>query len=652
MRIPPFFIGAATIFWGFSAGWEIFSIIAAVIFEASFIVKTRFELKERDFVRISDVSSVVMLTLLLYAYLENEPRQIFLAFIASNPIVFMPLLFAQIYSTSDKVVIGTGVGKTVHKHKPLDIRTLYILAIVIGSASGVNKGLWFFPSLFILVIVFLSGSVVNRRTSIKFMLFSLVAFAGSVLLSDGIVVTHMVLRQKMMEMYRNWYRSQNTDPFKTSTALGETGYLKLSGEIVMRVRPENREGIPIYIKSADYNMLSSNVWHSRFKKTTPIRFDKELEWQLFSEGEGKERIYISTWMRGRDGKGILQLPIGAKRAVELDVAGLEKTAMGTITIDEGPELLNYFVQYETDERFEPEPGKRDLLVPVKELEIIRRVIKENKLKGNTGAQTVENIAKYFSEFSYTLDLESKGGDSVLENFLFRTKSGHCEYFATATTLLLRVMGIPARYSVGYSVSEYSLLEDIFIVRARDGHAWVTAWIDGKWSTIDNTPPQWRSMDREERSVFEPITDFFSWLRLEYELFRRQKSETFNNALIIMAVVLTLFMMIKIYLRKKIVSKDGKKEKRIMTFIPKGLNSPFYDVLERCRIDNLPKKEQESLRQWLERSRERIFEAEKLSQILRLHEELRFNPVVNEKLVSEKLTEMCGEWLEKFTKRDG
>ena len=94
MRIPPIFLGAATIFWGFSSGWEIFSIIAAVVFEASLIVKTRFDLKERDFVRISDVSSVVMLILLFYSYLENDPREIFLAFIASNPIVFMPLLFA------------------------------------------------------------------------------------------------------------------------------------------------------------------------------------------------------------------------------------------------------------------------------------------------------------------------------------------------------------------------------------------------------------------------------------------------------------------------------------------------------------------------------------------------------------------------------
>ncbi|HPV22276.1 MAG TPA: hypothetical protein PK102_11640, partial [bacterium] len=106
MRFPPFFIGAATIFWGFCAGWEYFSIVAALVFESSMIVKTRFDLKSADFIRISDLSSIVMLILLLYSYLENEPRMIFLYFITTTPIVFMPLLFAQLYSTSDKVVIG------------------------------------------------------------------------------------------------------------------------------------------------------------------------------------------------------------------------------------------------------------------------------------------------------------------------------------------------------------------------------------------------------------------------------------------------------------------------------------------------------------------------------------------------------------------
>ena len=71
-----------------------------------------------------------MLILLFYAYVENEPRMIFLSFITTLPIIFMPLLFAQLFSTSDKVVIGTKWGKRTHSHAPVDVRALYIPAIV------------------------------------------------------------------------------------------------------------------------------------------------------------------------------------------------------------------------------------------------------------------------------------------------------------------------------------------------------------------------------------------------------------------------------------------------------------------------------------------------------------------------------------------
>jgi transglutaminase-like putative cysteine protease len=46
-------------------------------------------------------------------------------------------------------------------------------------------------------------------------------------------------------------------------------------------------------------------------------------------------------------------------------------------------------------------------------------------------------------------------ETPLARFLLRTRSGHCEYFATATVLLLRQLGIPARYAVGYAVHEAS-----------------------------------------------------------------------------------------------------------------------------------------------------------------------------------------------------
>src|SRR5205807_1199702 len=71
-------------------------------------------------------------------------------------------------------------------------------------------------------------------------------------------------------------------------------------------------------------------------------------------------------------------------------------------------------------------------------------------------------------------------ESALEEFLLNSRAGHCEYFATATTLLLRAAGVPARYAVGFSVQEWSRLEQRYIVRARHAHSWTLAYVNGGW----------------------------------------------------------------------------------------------------------------------------------------------------------------------------
>lgn len=643
MRFSPFLIGVSTLFWGYYTGWTVLSIIAAVIFEASRLVKTKFDLKKADYVRISDLSSVVMIILLLYSFLDNEPRMIFLSFIASMPVVFMPLMFAQLYSTKNTVIIGTALSKGAHAHSPLDIRSVYMMMIFVSSAATGTDDKWYIAVTVILVLWLFSASVKNAKSFLRFIFFSMAAFAMVLLFSVTIVISHHILREKMMELYRNWYMSQNADPFKSSTAMGETGYLKLSGAIIMRILPEKKAGMPVYLKMSDYNILTGSVWHSRSKNQVPLFPDTEMEWQFFGEGSGIERMSMSVWM-GKGGKGVLALPEGAKRALKMDVAGIEKTGLGSILVDEGPDLLEYVITYDHGFRNEPAPDEKDLLVPDAEKNVISAITEQNSLKGSTDAQTLSNIELFFSGFSYTLQLENSGDRSVLNDFLNRTRSGHCEYFATATTLLLRNSGIPARYSTGYSASEYSSLEGKYIVRARDAHAWVTAYIDGQWRTVDTTPPQWREVDSEKGPVFEPVKDFFSWLRIKYENFRRQKNEQFNRLLIVLASILTVFMMIRVYFRKRAV----KNEITVTDFSgPKeGLDSPFYQILMKCKADGIIKSDSETLRKWIVKNSDRLKSTADLMDIINLHEELRFNPDVNRSEIFRKLQQECDSWFMK------
>jgi protein-glutamine gamma-glutamyltransferase len=93
-----------------------------------------------------------------------------------------------------------------------------------------------------------------------------------------------------------------------------------------------------------------------------------------------------------------------------------------------------------------------------------------------------------SRFSYTLELTGKPGDDPLAHFLFETHAGHCEYFASAMTIMLRTQGIPSREVNGFLPGEFNDLAGDYIVRASDAHSWVEAYFPGSgWVTFDPTP---------------------------------------------------------------------------------------------------------------------------------------------------------------------
>jgi hypothetical protein len=94
-----------------------------------------------------------------------------------------------------------------------------------------------------------------------------------------------------------------------------------------------------------------------------------------------------------------------------------------------------------------------------------------------------------SDYGYTLELPRQRPSDALADFLFRRRRGHCEYFASSMTILLRTLGIPSRLVTGFAGGVYNPLTDLWLVRTSDAHAWVEAWLEGRgWTTFDPTPP--------------------------------------------------------------------------------------------------------------------------------------------------------------------
>ena len=90
------------------------------------------------------------------------------------------------------------------------------------------------------------------------------------------------------------------------------------------------------------------------------------------------------------------------------------------------------------------------------------------------------------EYFYTLEPPRLEADAV-DDFLFNTRRGFCEHFASAFTLMARAAGIPAHVVLGYQGGELNPMGGYLIVRQSDAHAWSEIWIDGKgWVRVDPT----------------------------------------------------------------------------------------------------------------------------------------------------------------------
>jgi len=96
------------------------------------------------------------------------------------------------------------------------------------------------------------------------------------------------------------------------------------------------------------------------------------------------------------------------------------------------------------------------------------------------------LGLFTEEFSYALEPPPLGIDSV-DEFLFDTKIGYCEHYASAYATLLRAGGVPARVVLGYQGGYYNATGGYLVVRRADAHAWVESWIEGRgWLRADPT----------------------------------------------------------------------------------------------------------------------------------------------------------------------
>jgi len=230
---------------------------------------------------------------------------------------------------------------------------------------------------------------------------------------------------------------------------------------------------------------------------------------------------------------MLALPNGSFRVDDLPVEELKRTRSGAVKVVNGPDLIRYQVRYNENYSTDSPPGADDLQVPERIREGLQAWMRDLKLENAATADILRVLNDTFNtQFTYTLRLPGRRGlSSPILDFLTLNRRGHCEYFATATVLLLRAAGIPARYASGFMVQEYSPLENRYLVRRRHAHTWTQVWWQGRWQDFDTTPSIWFAEEDAQAPWWQSGYDVVSMLVHAWSLWRLREDDDRDSGLL-------------------------------------------------------------------------------------------------------------------------
>ncbi|HID37705.1 MAG TPA: hypothetical protein EYP39_10105, partial [Ghiorsea sp.] len=244
----------------------------------------------------------------------------------------------------------------------------------------------------------------------------------------------------------------------------------------------------------------------------------------------------------------------------------------------------------------------DLDIPKHEAEAVAQFTKQHDLyhiKHEQGAaKAIEVLHQVFlRDFMYVTWLQESRQQhhkpqTPLARFLLTQKQGHCEYFATATVLVLRELGIPARYALGYNMSERNAGHDLFVVRGRDAHAWAVAQVDRQWVNVDNTPPNWFVIENGQQSQLQGLWDWFSDIGFVFKKWRYDDSEIDKTWWFVLLLVLFVYLAVRVLRRVNAQSIETSEEKQV--------DEDWLRLEHRLADVGLGRKTGETVGLWLQR----------------------------------------------------
>ena len=440
-----------------------------------------------------------------------------------------------------------------------------------------------------------------------------------------------------------------TDPYRSMSDMGHIGELKQSDAIVLRVRHPQGGNPPRLLHRASYNTYAVASWIAQgapFAVVSPV--GSRDNWVLAPGSKAADRIVVHDF--SPQVNPVLSLPSGTVAVEGLTARRFTRNGLGAVQVERDPGYFSYVAAFVPERSLESQPTPADLRVTRAEREYFAQLAAELALSELTPAAAVARARGHFRDnFQYaTFQAKPARDTSPVVDFMRRTRAGHCEYFASATVLLLRSAGVPARYATGFAVQEYSELEGAWIVRQRHAHAWAQVHVDGIWVDLDTTPPEWFAVEADSAPAWAGMHDLWSWLRFRAAQAWSRSDEYRYPAAALIVLPFALWLGWRLY-RSRNRTKASTAHATASHSAWPGMDSEIYLIERRLNTAGWGRRQHETVIDWTQRLRdESPFDGNALADIAELHCRYRFDPLGLSPAERARLGERVHAWLARAT----
>lgn len=647
---PPLVMGAGLMIWGWQNEFLAYAILMALILESSRFVGWRWSTPEKEFNNIADLSGIGFFIAVIYIFFTVRSQGIF-TILSIMPFVLFLLLLTQLYSEQGALKLSVLIT-SLRKLDPdnarglnrnIDISLPYFIICLISASAGNQRTIWFY----ILVCISL-GYVLWRFRPGRY---HFLAWAAMIVLAVGIGFGGQIgmrnmqwaIERSLMSVF-DQFMWRYRDPNRVTTAIGTIGRLKFSDRILLRVKTDRRLTEPLYLQEATYDSYNYGVWSTTKDSFLLIDPDPGGESWTLNNLKPKYSASIATYMVKE--VGVVPVPTGTGKIEGPGIIEINQNNNGAVKMEMREGWIRYGTRYISNRLPEWQPRESDLSVSRSYRDIFERLANELSLYDKSDQEVLRIVKSYFMDnFQYSLDRRQRyPRGRYLEDFLFESRQGHCEFFATSTVLLLRTLGIPARYAVGYYISEYSNLERQYVGRSRHAHSWVLAYVNNQWQVLDTTPSTWAPYEDANSSSLQGLFDFSAWLRYKFSRLKArdelEEEEQNEFELLWLLIPLTLILAWRLYIKERIQTARKTKQDKKPQPRP-GMDSEFYKLAGLIEEKGFKRREGETMHTWLSRTEPQVA-SDKISQALDLHYTYRFDPRGLTKQARQHLANLVGE----------